>query len=190
MTRLIEVPTQFDDRSFDQFAAAYAQAVDGGSGERLLFDAHAAEWASPYGLVGLLAAGEAAARKSERALLTAPANPDVVSYWARAGFFREAADLFEVHGKVPKTKVAAESDVLLPVTPVRAAEDVHAVVSTIQQRASAILSSELDSIRRRRWASLWRFRSLVRILWSTPAPAVGSRCRRTTGGASWRAVWW
>src|SRR5688500_19835191 len=33
--------------------------------------------------------------------------------------------------------------VLLPVTPVRAAEDVHAVVSTIQQRASAILSSEL-----------------------------------------------
>src|SRR2546426_169819 len=140
MTRLIEVPTQFDDRSFDQFAAAYAQVVDG---ERLLFDAHAAEWASPYGLVGLLAAGEAAARKGERPLLTAPANPDVVSYWARAGFFREAADLFEVHGKVPKVKVAVESEVLLPVTPVRAAEDVHAVVSTIQQRASAILSSEL-----------------------------------------------
>jgi hypothetical protein len=140
MTRLIEVPTQFDDRSFDQFAAAYAQTVDG---ERLLFDAHAAEWASPYGLVGLLAAGEAAARKGERPLLTAPANPDVVSYWARAGFFLEAADLFEVHGKVPKVKVAVESEVLLPVTPVRAAEDVHAVVSTIQQRASAILSSEL-----------------------------------------------
>jgi anti-sigma regulatory factor (Ser/Thr protein kinase) len=142
MTRLIEVPTSFDDRTFDQFAAAYAQVTDG---ERVLFDAHAAEWASPYGLVGLLAAGEAAARRGggERPLLTAPANPDVVSYWARAGFFREAGDLFEVHGKVPKTKPAVESDVLLPVTPVRAAEDVHAVVSTIQQRASAILSSEL-----------------------------------------------
>jgi len=74
MTRLVEVPTSFDDRSFDQFAAAFAQATDG---ERLLFDAHAAEWASPYGLVGLLAAGEAAARKGgERPLLTAPANPD------------------------------------------------------------------------------------------------------------------
>jgi len=140
MTRLVEVPTQFDDRSFDQFAAAYAQARDG---ERLLFDAHAAEWASPYGLVGLLAAGAAAAHKGERPLLTAPTNPDVVSYWARAGFFREAAELFEIHGKVPKTRPAVESDVLLPVTPVRAAEDVHAVVSTIQQRASAILSSEL-----------------------------------------------
>ena len=142
MTRLIEVPTQFDDRSFDQFAGAYAQA-GGIDGERFLFDAHAAEWASPYGLVGLLAAGEAAARKGERPLLTAPTNPDVVSYWARAGFFREAGELFEIHGKVPKVKVATESEVLLPVTPVRAAEDVHAVVSTIQQRASAILSSEL-----------------------------------------------
>src|SRR5205085_11175383 len=83
------------------------------------------------------------ARKGERPLLTAPANPEVGSYWARAGFFREAADPFEIHGKVPKTKPAVESDVLLPVTPVRAAEDVHAVVSTIQQRASAILTSEL-----------------------------------------------
>src|SRR5947208_2863455 len=102
MTRLIEVPTQFDDRSFDQFAAAYAQAADG---ERLLFDAHAAEWASPYGLVSLLAAGEAATRKGERPLLTVPANPDVVSYWARAGFFREAAELFEVHGKLARRVV-------------------------------------------------------------------------------------
>src|SRR5437660_8538359 len=104
MTRLVEVPTQIDDRSFDQFAAAYAQATDG---ERLLFNAHAAEWASPYGLVGLLVAGEAAARRGERPLLTAPANPDVVSYWARAGFFREAGDLFEGRGKVPRTKPAA-----------------------------------------------------------------------------------
>src|SRR5207302_1157153 len=61
----------------------------------------------------------------------------------RAGFFREAAELFEIHGKVPRVKAAEESDVLLPVTPVRAAEDVHAVVSNIQQRASAILASEL-----------------------------------------------
>jgi len=148
MTRLVEVPAQFDDRSFDQFAAAYAQAT--ADGERLLFDAHAAEWASPYGLVGLLAAGEAAGRRAgggggrgERPLLTVPANAEVVSYWARAGFFREAAGLFEVHGKVPKTKPATESEVLLPVTPVRAAEDVHVVVSTIQQRASAILAKEL-----------------------------------------------
>ncbi len=142
MTRLIEVPAQFDDRSFDQFAGAFAAATQ--NGERLLFDAHAAEWASPYGLVGLLAAGEAAQRAGgERPLLTAPTQTEVLTYWTRAGFFREAAELFEIHGKLPRVKTADESDVLLPVTPVRAAEDVHAVVSNIQQRASTILASEL-----------------------------------------------
>src|SRR6266496_691821 len=142
MTRLVEVPAQFDDRSFDQFAGAFAEATK--DGERLLFDAHAAEWASPYGLVGLLAAGQAArGAGSDRPLLTAPTHADVLTYWTRAGFFREAAELFEIHGKVPRVKPAEESDVLLPVTPVRAAEDVHAVVSNIQQRASAILASEL-----------------------------------------------
>jgi anti-sigma regulatory factor (Ser/Thr protein kinase) len=143
MTRLVEVPAQFDDRSFDQFAGAVAQATQ--DGERLLFDAHAAEWASPYGLVGLLAAGQAArgTGRADRPLLTAPTQAEVLTYWTRAGFFREAAELFEIHGKVPRAKAADDSDVLLPVTPVRAAEDVHAVVSKIQERSSAILASKL-----------------------------------------------
>src|SRR5437763_12172279 len=66
-----------------------------------------------------------------------------MSYWKHADIFREAAELFEIHGKLPRVKPAEQSDVLLPVTPVRAAEDVHAVVSNIQQRSSAILASEL-----------------------------------------------
>src|SRR5207244_7805156 len=109
VTRLVEAPSQFDDRSFDQFASAFAEAAK--DGERLLFDAHAAEWASPYGLVGLLAAGQAARAagggsggSAERPLLTAPTHADVLTYWTRAGFFREAAELFEIHGKVPRVK--------------------------------------------------------------------------------------
>jgi hypothetical protein len=143
VTHLVEVPAQFDDRSFDQFAGAFAAAAT--DGERLLFDAHAAEWASPYGLVGLLAAGQAARRSgtADKPLLTAPSHAEVLSYWVRAGFFREAGELFEIHGRVPKPKAEEESDVLVPVTAVRAAEDVHAVVSKLQQRASAILASEL-----------------------------------------------
>jgi len=97
VTRLVEVPTQFDDRSFDQFASAFAEAAK--DGERLLFDAHAAEWASPYGLVGLLAAGQAArgtgggggggaGGSAERPLLTAPTHADVLTYWTRAGFVK------------------------------------------------------------------------------------------------------
>src|SRR5207237_9480624 len=58
MTRLVDVPAQFDDRAFEQFAGAYVAAAR--DGERLLFGAHAAVGASPYGPVGLLAAGQAA----------------------------------------------------------------------------------------------------------------------------------
>ena len=142
MTRLVDVPAHFDDRSFEQLAGGFARAV--AEGGRLLFDAHATEWASPYGLVGLLAAGEAArAASREIPLLTAPTAPEVQSYWARAGFFAAAKDLFESHGRVPRVKPAADSEVLLPVTAVRAADDVHEVVGRIQQRATAILSSEL-----------------------------------------------
>ncbi|MGH7754650.1 MAG: ATP-binding protein, partial [Gemmatimonadales bacterium] len=61
----------------------------------------------------------------------------------RAGFFAQARDLCELHGRVPRVKPAGESDLLLEVTPVRAADDVHAVVSKIQQKAAAILAGEL-----------------------------------------------
>jgi anti-sigma regulatory factor (Ser/Thr protein kinase) len=140
MTRVVEVPAQLDDKTFDQFARAFASG-EGAEG-RVLVDAHAAQWASPYGLVGLLAAGQAlAARKQERPLFTVPADRDVAHYWARAGFFKHAAEWFELHGKVPKAAGtgAAGSDVLLEVTPVRGADDVHGVVGRIQERTAAIV---------------------------------------------------
>ena len=64
-------------------------------------------------------------------------------YWARTGFFTYAAELFDLHGKVPKATAAGPSDVLLDVTPVRATEDVHEVVEKISQGASRILHGEL-----------------------------------------------
>jgi anti-sigma regulatory factor (Ser/Thr protein kinase) len=164
VTRVVEIPTQFDDRSFDQFARSYdavasgsprqkqpvAAAPGGGAaapaarGERLLFDAHATQWASPYGLVGLLALGHHLfERTGEKPLFTIPADRNVASYWSRAGFFRYATECFEMHGKVPRGSPASESDVLLEVTPVRGADDVHDVVNRIQERSAAILSNEL-----------------------------------------------
>ena len=46
-------------------------------------------------------------------------------------------------GRVPRKHSDAPSDLLLPVTPVRAAEDVHHVVGRIQERAQRILDTEL-----------------------------------------------
>jgi len=67
----------------------------------------------------------------------------VKRYWARAGFFHQAAELFELHGKVPRSGLTGPSDVLLDVTPVRASEDVHGVVHKISEGASRILHGEL-----------------------------------------------
>lgn len=146
MTRVVGVPVQFDDRSFEQFAAQYgAPGSEAPGSERLLFDAHATQWASPYGLVSLLVAGQAEAeQRRERPLLTLPADSGVTHYWARAGFFRYAGEYFELHGKVPRSVPSRDSDVLLEVTPIRGAEDVHRVVDRIQERAAAIVSHELD----------------------------------------------
>ena len=141
MTAVVEVPQSFDDRSFEQFASGCAAIRESG---RVLIDAHATEWASPFGLVSLLCAGQALGeRLGTRPLLTVPSDKDVTHYWARAGFFVEAEALFEIHGAVPKLRQPPESTVLLEVTPVRVAAAVHKVVDRIQDRASAILTSEL-----------------------------------------------
>jgi anti-sigma regulatory factor (Ser/Thr protein kinase) len=141
MSRVVEVPVFFDDRSFEQFAQSFAA---GPEIDRLLFDARAAQWASPFGLVAMLTAGQAVKEAGgPRPAFAVPAQEDVRRYWVRAGFFGHAAELFEVHGKVPRTKVEEHSDVLLDVTPVRAMEDVHGVVGKIQEGAARILTSEL-----------------------------------------------
>lgn len=140
MTRVIDVPTSFDERTFDQFATEYGKPGD----ERLLFDAHSAKWASPYGLLGMLVAGQAVVeRKGQQPQLAVPTDRDVLHYWSRTGFFEYASEWFEIHGKVPHVKSRGPSDVLLEITPVRGSDDVHGVVSTIQERAAAILAGEL-----------------------------------------------
>jgi anti-sigma regulatory factor (Ser/Thr protein kinase) len=141
VTRVIEVPAHFDDRSFDQFADHFGAWPPE---EKLLVDARGAQWASPYGLIGLLTAGQALAEAGrDRPLLTVPTSDEVKRYWARVGFFHHAAELFELHGRVPKAAATGPSDVLLDVTPVRAMEDVHQVVEKISETASRILHSEL-----------------------------------------------
>lgn len=140
MTRVVEVPTSFDERSFDQFASAFGAPQE----ERLLFDAHAVKWASPYGLLGLLVAGQAAVEaNASQPQLAVPNDRDVLQYLSRTGFFEYASEWFEIHGKTPSARVRRSSDVLLEITPVSGANDVHGVVSVIQERAAAILSGEL-----------------------------------------------
>ena len=140
MTRIIEVPASFDDRSFDQFAGCFGAWPPE---ERLLFDARGAQWASPYGLITMLTAAQALAEaRREKPLFAVPQSDEVRRYWARTGFFRHAESLFEIHGRVPKAS-AGQSDALLDVTPIQAMEDVHDVVGRIAEPAARILNEQL-----------------------------------------------
>jgi anti-sigma regulatory factor (Ser/Thr protein kinase) len=140
--RVAVVPPSLDDRTLDQLAH---ELGDWPPTERLLLDARATQWASPYGLTAMLTLGQAVAEaKAPAPRLTVPDSEDVRSYWARAGFFHAAAECFELVGKTPKRHADAPSDVLLPLTPIRATEDVHHVVGRIQERAARILASELN----------------------------------------------
>ena len=140
--RVVTVPGSLDDRTLDTLAAGLG---DWPPTEGLLLDARATHWASPYGLTALLSLGQAIQEaKLATPRLTVPDSDDVRSYWGRAGFFHAAAECFELVGKLPRKSSDAPSDVLLPVTPVRAAEDVHHVVGRIQERAQRILLSELN----------------------------------------------
>jgi hypothetical protein len=137
VTRIVEIPTSFDDRAMDQYAAAF-----GGwpADQRLLFDARATTWVSPYGFVAMLTAAQAVAEaRGERPILYLPASEDVRRYWARVGFLRYADELFEVHGKVPRA-ATGPSDTLLDVTPIRGSDDVHEVVGRVQEGAARILT--------------------------------------------------
>lgn len=138
MTTVIAVPPSLDDETFEQVIEQIAPLP---SDQKVLVDARHTRWASPYGLTALLALAQT---RSERAAFTGPEADDTASYWQRAGFYRHAEDVFELHGHVPRSRnEPPESNVLLEITSVSKSDDVHDVVERIQAKAQAILVHEL-----------------------------------------------
>lgn len=138
MTTVISVPPSLDEHTFEQVIEQLAATPEG---SKILLDARHARWASPYGLTALLCVPQA---RSERLGFAVPEAPETVSYWSRTGFFRHAAELYDMHGHVPRAREAHESDVLLEITPITKSDDVHGVVGRIQQKAADILHGQLN----------------------------------------------
>jgi len=136
VTSVITVPPSLDDHSFEQVVEQLAAVPPDA---KLLLDARHTRWASPYGLTALLTLGQT---RQERATFAVPEAEETVGYWARAGFFKHAEELFDLSGSVPRVR-GGESSVLLEITPVVKSEDVHEVVGRIQQQATRILTTEL-----------------------------------------------
>jgi len=137
MTTVITVPPSLDDTTFEQIVEQLAPLPPDA---RLMVDARHAQWASPYGLTGLLALAQS---REVRPSFVAPETENTVSYWARTGFFRHAERLYDFGRPVPRARAAGESSVLLEITPVRQAGDVHEVVQRIEERSTAILHEGL-----------------------------------------------
>jgi anti-sigma regulatory factor (Ser/Thr protein kinase) len=139
VTVVLPVPETLDARGFEALVASWS-AAEGG---RALFDARHVRWVSPYGIVGLLAAGAAwQERFGERPLLESPESKEVASYLSRIRFFEHAHEIFEFEGHL-RRRSAAESDALLEITPIRSHQDVHDVVDRVRDRAAAILGRRL-----------------------------------------------
>ena len=137
MTTVIDVPQSLDDHSFELVLDRLAQIP---ADAKVLLDARRSRWASPYGLTALLTLAQT---RLERPTLAVPENDDTISYWSRLGFFKHAEGLYDITGRIPRSRQSAESSVLLEVTPVVHTQDIHTVVENIQQRAHAILQEKL-----------------------------------------------
>jgi anti-sigma regulatory factor (Ser/Thr protein kinase) len=137
VTAVITVPPSLDDTTFEQILDGLVPLAPD---DKLLLDARHTRWASPYGLTALLTLAQA---RAARPALVVPDAEKTQSYWSRTGFYRYAEELFDLRGTVPRPRAAAESNVLLEITPVAQSADVHEVVERIQARAQQILASEL-----------------------------------------------
>lgn len=138
--RVVDLPAQFDDGGFELLARALAWPPEG----KLLLNAAPVTWSSPVAVLGLLTAGQALREQGlPTPTLRLPHAEEVRAYWARIGLLTHLAELFTLDGTMPRRRAAASTDALLPVTPVRASEDVHAVVEGIQSGASRLLVDEL-----------------------------------------------
>lgn len=139
MTLVVPVPETLDGKGFETLVANLADAEAG----RVLLDARHVRWVSPYGIVGLLAAGASCSNRwGERPILQPPEIRDVASYLSRIGFYDQAQEIFDLPDR-SRGRWTGESDALLEITPIQSHQDVHDVVDRVRDRAAAILGKRL-----------------------------------------------
>lgn len=139
MSRVIQVPDELNEDTFESLVTELAKAREG---ERLLFDARHVRWVSPYGLIGLLAAGQVASDRTGLApAIETPESSDVRSYLERMDFWQNASSIYDLGARPARQH--GRSDALLEITPIRSHQDVHHVVERVRERAALILENRL-----------------------------------------------
>lgn len=101
----------------------------------------------PYGMVGLLEAGEFLKSKGKSIILYLPESEEALKYLERMDFFKFANNYFML--EPPKPQISEKylrssySDVLLEITPIEKSDDIHFIVGKVKDRANAILKKHL-----------------------------------------------
>jgi anti-sigma regulatory factor (Ser/Thr protein kinase) len=101
----------------------------------------------PYGMVGLLEIGELCMLEDIKKTILLPRSAEVLRYLERMDFFASARRSFSLepmHVPSPASPgKAGDSDVLLEITPIERANDIHYIVGKVEERAQAILAKHL-----------------------------------------------
>lgn len=101
----------------------------------------------PYGMVGLLEIGELCMLEDVKKTILLPRSTEVQRYLERMDFFASARRYFTLEPMhVPSPGLAgkaADSDVLLEITPIERSNDIHYIVGRVEGRAQSILVKHL-----------------------------------------------
>lgn len=101
----------------------------------------------PYGMLGLLEIGELCMLEDIKKTVVLPASGEVIKYLDRMNFFSYAKNYFRFDQPAAtlasRLHRSSDSDVLLEITPIERANDIHYIVGKVQERAQAILAAHL-----------------------------------------------
>jgi anti-sigma regulatory factor (Ser/Thr protein kinase) len=107
-------------------------------------DLRGVSFIDPYGMVGLLEIGELCMREDVKKTILLPRSLEVLSYLGRMDFFLYARRYFVLEPMQPAEASGGQgSDVLLEITPIERANDIHYIVGKVEERAETILAKHL-----------------------------------------------
>jgi anti-sigma regulatory factor (Ser/Thr protein kinase) len=107
-------------------------------------DLGAVSFIDPYGMVGLLEIGELCLLEDVKKTVILPRSAEVCRYLDRMDFFPFARRYFMLDPlQPPAAGSGGGSDVLLEITPIERAGDIHHIVGRVRGRAQAILAAHL-----------------------------------------------